>query len=115
MELPPSQYFDAKYRCADAMLNRIEENFPGLRSHIEEVEVATPLTFMRYLGHPNGAIYGFHRYAKDIPFTKASSFSPGSDIRGLYSAGAWVGDLGYPATYLSGVMAAEAVLKDLKA
>ena len=39
---------------AAADRNDIPEN----REHIEELEVATPLTMMRYLNSPDGAIYG---------------------------------------------------------
>jgi prolycopene isomerase len=115
MRVPPSEYAEAKFRSAEVMLNRLEEAFPGLRSHIEEIEVASPLTYMRYLGHPKGAIYGFDRYTKDIPFTRAASFRPDSDIQGLYFAGGWMGDHGFPSTYLAGLTTAEAVLNDKQA
>ena len=41
-----------KYEAADQIIRRLETRFPGLREHIEEMEVATPLTHMRYLGRP---------------------------------------------------------------
>ncbi len=50
LRIPPRQYHDLKYRCAESMLKRIEQIYPAARNHIEEIEVGTPLTHMRYLG-----------------------------------------------------------------
>ena len=109
LTVPPTQYAETKYRMAEAMLNLTERVFPDLRSHIEEVDAGTPLTHMRYLGHPGGAIYGLDQYAKDSYW-----FLPKrSPIDGLYCAGAWVGSGGFQPTLESGVAAAKAVLKEI--
>ncbi|MBU0989400.1 MAG: NAD(P)/FAD-dependent oxidoreductase, partial [Proteobacteria bacterium] len=76
MHIPPTQYYRTKYRCAESMLRRVEAIFPEVRKHIEELEVATPLTHMRYLGHPNGAIYGFEQHTKDSMFFQPGRYSP---------------------------------------
>ncbi len=47
------------------MLDLISRVFPELRNHIEEFDVGTPLTHMRYLGHPGGAAYGYDQHAKN--------------------------------------------------
>lgn len=110
MDVPPTAYAAEKYRVADAMLQVAETAFPGLRTHIEEIEIATPLTHMRYLGHPRGAIYGFDHHIKD-----SELFVPAqSSIEGLYSAGGWIGYNGYQPTLESGVRAAKAVLAKIK-
>jgi phytoene dehydrogenase-like protein len=106
----PQEYADAKYRYAEGMLQLAERVFPKIRDHIEEVEAATPLTHLRYLGHPGGAIYGFEQYAKDSPYFLTNR----SSIRGLYFAGAWVGSGGFQPTLTSGRSTARAVLKALK-
>jgi len=111
LRVPPSRYWQLKYRYAEAMLRRVEEVFPGVRGHIEELEVATPLTFMRYLGHPYGAIYGFEHYTKDAMFFQPSRESP---VRGLYFASGWVGDMGFEPTLQAGRRAATSVLKLLR-
>jgi len=72
--------------------------------------VATPITHMRYLGHPGGAIYGFNQYTKDSRFFVPAS----SPIGGLYFAGAWVAGGGYQPTLMSGGSAARAVLKAMR-
>jgi phytoene dehydrogenase-like protein len=110
MRIPPTQYHRVKYRCAESMLRRIETILPDVRKHIEELEVATPLTHMRYLGHPNGAIYGFEQYTKDSMFFQPGRYSP---IGGLYFASGWIGDCGFQPTLQAGMSAAKSVLRKL--
>ena len=110
LKVPPEAYYDLKYRCAESMLKRVEQVYPGLRSHIEEIEVATPLTFMRYLGHPAGAIYGYEQLTKDSLFFQPGRYSP---IKGLFFAGGWAGDCGFEPTLRSGKAAANAILMQL--
>lgn len=107
--VPPEQYYQTKYDCAEIILKRIESLYPGFREHIEEIEVATPLTHMRFLGHPGGAIYGFDQYAKD----SSLFLSQRSPVQRLYLAGAWAGSGGFQPTLNSGVQAARAVIRDL--
>jgi prolycopene isomerase len=109
LSVPPTQYAEAKYKYAQGMLDIAEKVFPNFHDHIEEIEVGTPLTHMRYLGHPAGAIYGFDQYAKDSPLFEERR----SPIPGLFFAGAWVGSGGYQPTLMSGVSAAKAVLKTM--
>ena len=112
LRVPPTEYFRVKYRCAEAMLRRVEDFFPDIRKHMEEVEVATPLTHMRYLGHPSGAIYGYEQYTKDSMFFQPGRYSP---IQGLYFASGWTGDGGFQPTLHAGVSAAKSILRKLGA
>ena len=102
--IPPTQYAETKYRYAQGLLNIAERAYPGFIDALEEVEVSTPLTHLRYLGHPGGAFYGFDQYAKDSNLF----VSPLSGIEGLYFAGAWAGMGGFQPTLESGVAAARA-------
>lgn len=110
LRIPPRQYNKLKYRCAESMLRRIEQIFPEARNHIEEVEVGTPLTHMRYLGHPAGAIYGYEQLTKDSLFFQPGHSSP---IEGLFFAGGWSGDCGFEPTLRSGISAAKSIVKRL--
>jgi prolycopene isomerase len=109
LAVPPNRYAEVKYQYAEGLLALAEKVFPGLRNRIEEVEAATPLTHMRYLGHPGGAIYGFDQYAKDSNLFS----SPRSPIKGLYFAGAWAGSGGFQPTLESGRSAARAILRNM--
>jgi prolycopene isomerase len=110
VNVPPAQYFDMKYQCASRLLDRVESQYPGFQSHIEEMEIATPLTLMRYLGTPGGAIYGFDQYAKDSNYY----ISPRSPIEGLFLVGAWAGDGGFQPTLVSGHAAARTILRKVR-
>jgi phytoene dehydrogenase-like protein len=110
LRIPPSQYHRVKFQVAESMLRRVEEAFPGVRGHIEEVEAATPLTHMRYLGHPNGAIYGFELYMKDSMFFQPGRSSP---IPGLSFASGWTGDPGFQPTLEAGAAAARRIIREL--
>jgi len=111
LNIPPAQYLKEKYRVADSMLQVAGRVYPDLRNHIEEIEIGTPLTHMRYLGTPKGAIYGFDHFIKD-----STLFRPNrTHIKGLYGAGGWVGYNGFQPTLESGVAAAKAVLEDMRA
>jgi prolycopene isomerase len=112
LKIPPDQYHDTKFRCAESMLSRLEAIFPAVRPHIEEIEVATPLTHMRYLGHPAGAVYGYEHRTKDSLFFQPGRYAP---IKGLYFAGAWTGDGGFEPTLRSGAAAAKSVLRQIEA
>ena len=108
--IPPQQYYDAKYRYAEGLLDLAETVFPGFRNHLEEVEASTPLTHLRYLGHPGGAIYGFDQYAKDTTYFQSNK----SLIKGLYFAGAWAGSGGFQPTLTSGRSSARSILKSMR-
>jgi len=110
LHIPPSQYADMKYRYAEGMLDLIESLFPEFRNHIEEIEVASPLTHMRFLGHLGGTAYGFDQYAKDSRLF----ISPRSPIKGLSFAGAGVAGGGFQPTLVSGDSAARAILEEFR-
>lgn len=109
-KLTPEQYHKAKYDAADGVIRRLEKRFPGIREHIEEMEVATPLTHMRYLGHPGGAIYGYEQDLKSSVF-----FFPQDEfIEGLTFASGWVNTCGFGPNYQYGDKIAQAILKEDK-
>ncbi len=110
LNVPASKYYETKNRYAQSMLDLLYKVFPKCRDHIEEIEVATPLTFIRYLGHPGGAIYGFDQFAKDddLFIEKKSS------LGGLYHVGSWAGMGGFQPTLQSGNVVGKIILKSLQ-
>lgn len=109
-KLTPEQYYEAKYKAADVIISRLEKQYPGFREHIEELEVATPLTHMRYLHHPGGAIYGYEQDLKSSVFFYPSE----SKIKGLEFAGGFVNVCGFGPNYLFADKLAKRVLKEMK-
>lgn len=110
-KVPPSEYVDTKNRMADMLLSRAEKIVPGIREHIEVIEVSTPLTNMRYTGNPGGSILGFPYAPHDSFMYRLPQEGP---LKGLYFAGAWtqIGG-GFQTCIMSGMMAAQKVMAEL--
>ncbi len=107
--IPPEDYAKTKYEFADHLIKHAEHVFPGIRDNIGEVEVATPLTMMRYLNTPGGAIYGFRQNTQD-----GTLFRDRIDaIEGLFMAGCWNGIGGFQPTYMIGESTGRAAVKYL--
>ncbi|MBR9727034.1 phytoene desaturase family protein [Shewanella intestini] len=109
--LAPEDYARTKYELADHLINHAERVFPHIRQHIEEIEVATPLTMMRYLNTPGDAIYGFQQNTQDANLFRRRI----DEIAGLHIAGCWNGMGGFQPTYMAGQATAKGVLKALSA
>lgn len=112
MRVPPNKYIEEKNRMASLMLDAAEEVVPGLKDHIEVIEVSTPLTNIRYSGNPYGSIVGFEYGLLGNPVLKLSNRGP---IKGLYFGSAWVRPGGgFEAAMSSGALAFREILKDAK-
>lgn len=94
-KLPPEQYYEMKYEAGRRIVARLEKMYPGFTEHIEEMEIATPLTHMRYLGHPGGAIYGYEQDLMQSVFF----FPAESKIENLEFASGWVNACGFGPNY----------------
>lgn len=94
-KLPPEQYYEMKYEAGRRIVARLEKMYPGFTEHIEEMEIATPLTHMRYLGHPGGAIYGYEQDLMQSVFF----FPTESKIENLEFASGWVNACGFGPNY----------------
>ena len=94
-KLSPEQYYEKKYEAGRRIVARLEKMYPGFTSHIEEMEIATPLTHMRYLNHPGGAIYGYEQDLRQSVFF----FPTESKLEGLEFASGWVNACGFGPNY----------------
>ena len=113
--LSQKDYFAFKNKFTRKFLNTLKEKAGiDLSGHIEEVAVASPWTFARYLGTPEGSVYGHE--TKDWDGMMARMMMLGSDypIKGLRPIGAAGprGD-GYSAAYICGQLMARLALKDM--
>lgn len=109
----PEDYARTKFAYADTMIELAQRVIPGIRDVIEEVDVATPMTMMRYLGQPDGAIYGYRQGATDSWLFRARDLQ--DQVPGLSFAGAWEGFGGFQPTLESGARAARRVLRAVTA
>ncbi len=108
-KLTPEQYYEKKYEAGKRIVARLEKMYPGFTQHIEEMEIATPLTHMRYLGHPGGAIYGYEQDLMQSVFF----FPTESKIPGLEFASGWVNACGFGPNYTYADAVASKVAKEV--
>ena len=106
-------YNKEKMRLADILIDKVEKTLlPGLRKAIEVVEVATPLTNVRFTSNPRGAIYGWDQ---TVDNSGQRRFPQKTPIKNLYLSGAWTfPGGGYGACIPSGLSCFAAVVEDWK-
>lgn len=100
-------YLERKRALGDEMLALAEEALPGLRERVVFRCEASPATFRRYEWTETGAIYG-----SIAPREARGSRSP---IPGLVFAGAVTHGAGVEAVFISGALAAQALVPGLLA
>jgi prolycopene isomerase len=111
MTVPPAEYTATKEKVADKVIALAERVAPGLRDHIEEIEVATPVTNTRYTGNIAGSIIGFNETYSGSGMDRMPARGP---LDGLYFAGAYsnIGG-GYEPSIYSGLLTANQVMQDI--
>ena len=94
------QYRAEKERIARDVIAGLEERFPGITSHVEMTDVATPVTWERYTGNWRGAYEGW-MFDEDSFASSMKKTLPG--LERFYMAGQWVNPGGgIPTAVMSG-------------
>lgn len=83
----PERYKAEKKGLADAVIDRLEKRFPGIKEQIKVVDVATPVTYERYTGNWQGSYMGWAN-ATQTAGKSMSRTLPG--LASFYMAGQWV-------------------------
>jgi prolycopene isomerase len=110
--LDPERYVSTKMQVADAMIRDAERIAPDIRKYAEVVEVATPLTNVRYTGNLGGSIYGFGNEPTYHTVLRQGYRGP---LKGLYFVGAWTQPGGgFEPAITSGILGAAMVVGDRK-
>ena len=115
-DLTPRQYKEFKNSVAEKYIKDYEETMGiSIRPYIEEISIASPVTFARYLGTPEGAIYGYDTGSWDNIVGRIALEPMEFNIPNLYFCGGHHtrGD-GFPSGYITGDKTARQVIKDLK-
>lgn len=109
-------YFKLKEEIADRIINSFEDATGiMIKQYIEEIEIATPVTYARYGKHPDGVIYGYKATGLDNLLPRIMNESEEVYIENLRFCGGFGTRLsGYSSTYLSGNSAALQTLNDMK-
>lgn len=112
----PQDYFKVKNDVARRMIERFERDTGAkLQGHIEEISVATPMTYARYCGHPQGDIYGYESQYWDGLTPRLQMMAEDHRIRGLRFAGGYAMRLsGYSSAYFSGDISGRQTVGDIK-
>ena len=106
-------YNTLKKEYAELLLDRVEKNLiPGLRQHIEEISIATPVTFYRYTRNLAGGIMGFRPTQKNIRARLAQIKTP---VKHLFLGGQWATyGGGVPIATQTAVNASLLILRDMR-
>lgn len=108
------EYFEKKEAFASHMID-IFEKATGIkiRDSIEEIEIASPETFARFTGTPQGSIYGYHSQDWDGTLQRTMALQQEKTLDNLYFVGGW-GDklLGYSSALSSGRDCATRICKN---
>jgi prolycopene isomerase len=116
-EVTPENYKATKNRLASKLISRYEEATGIKRTDsIEEIAIATPATFARYLNTPEGAIYAYHTAGWDAMLPRIMTTRDEQWIRGLqFCGGHGNRTLGYSSTYVNGYQTGQMVAQGILA
>ena len=112
----PENYFNEKDNFAKRII-AFYEDATGIKisEYIEEIEIATPLTFARYLNTPQGVIYGYSGDEWDNLLSRFMTEESDCDTKGLRFCGGWGTQLsGFSSAISSGRNTAYATLNDIE-
>jgi len=102
-----ADYDSAKHRLTKALLDLVEQQFPGFGQLVAYSELATPITFEYFTGAPSGTIYGYpgtpDRYRR-------AWLQPRTPVRNLYLTGTDATLLGVMGALMGGVATASTLL-----
>jgi phytoene dehydrogenase-like protein len=82
-----TKYQEEKQRIAERLVGALEKRFPGIKSQVEMIDIATPVTFERYTGNWKGSYEGWLLTGDNVTLTMDKTL-PGLD--NFYMAGQWV-------------------------
>jgi len=109
-DLPEEAYRARKAAWIEAILADLDAQFPGIRGAVKHAEMATARTMARYLGTPEGAIYGFSQVPSAAGRFRPTAWTP---TPGLYLASAFARPGGgFTGAMMAGAGAFRAALRD---
>lgn len=116
-DIEPKDYKKFKEKVAKRLIEKYEQTL-GIKisDHIEEIVIAAPPTFARYLNSPNGTPYGYHIKDYDTIILRTMNLRNESFIKGLSFTGAFAErGLGYSSTLANGSQVASRIVKEIAA
>ncbi len=107
-------YYKTKRAFAEKMIKNFEKATGiNIKDYIEEIEIATPMTYARYTDAPAGTIYGFEADKNDGIVKRIVYDLLSQGIRGLYFAGGYtIRHMGYSPSYTTGYLASKLAIEN---
>jgi phytoene dehydrogenase-like protein len=111
--LGDEEYQARKNAWLDAVIRRLDEEWPGFSGAVVQKDIATARTMHDYLNTPGGALYGFAPNVPDKMPWSGSPRTPRTSIQGLWLASSYAGAGGFTGAMSAGGAAAKAALHEL--
>jgi all-trans-retinol 13,14-reductase len=108
--LSDADYYSRKTAWLDAVIERMDKEWPGFAHAMVERECATARTMHDVLNTPDGAVYGFAPNVPERSLLSEPPRTPKTSIKGLWLASSYAGFGGFSGAMWSGSVAAKAVL-----
>jgi phytoene dehydrogenase-like protein len=104
-----NRYVEEKEKAGEAVIRAIAEIYPGFPEQVEEIDIATPMTFVRYTGNWKGSYEGWVFNKKALSMMAPQTL-PG--LKNFYMAGHWVSPGGgLPSGVMTGRKAIQMICK----
>jgi phytoene dehydrogenase-like protein len=111
--LGDEEYQARKNAWLDAVIRRLDEEWPGVSGAVAQKDIATARTMHDYLNTPGGALYGFAPNVPDKMPWSGPPRTPRTSIQGLWLASSYAGAGGFTGAISAGGAAAKAALHEL--
>ena len=95
-------YRAAKSAVADAVVAALDQRFPGLAGAVEAIDVATPITWVRYTGNWRGAFRSWLQTRQFMVSRLGGALGTLPELAGFYMVGQWLTGGGLPAVAPAG-------------
>lgn len=109
--LSGADYHAKKKAWLDAIVERLDKEWPGFADAVVQREFATARTMRDFLNTPGGAIYGFAPNVPERSLLSGPPRKPETSIKGLWLASSFAGAGGFSGAMYSGGAAAKAALR----
>lgn len=83
-------YLQKKEEIGQAVIELLNERFPGISSQVEAIDVATPLTFERYTGNWKGSFEGWLITPENSGVIMKPMSQSIAGLKNFYMCGQWV-------------------------
>ncbi len=110
--LSDADYHAKKNAWLDAVIERLDKEWPGFADAVVQREFATERTMRDFLNTPGDAIYGFAPNVPERSPLSGPPRTPKTSIKGLWLASSFAGVGGFSGAMYSGGAAAKAALRE---